>query len=211
MPIESFQIRICQNSECGLRYPLTSNHPFGERCPLCLGETIPALERVIKQKPDREDDDLFQTNLRVVLDNVRSAWNVGSIFRTADGFGIQHLYLCGITPTPDNESVTKTSLGAEDFVTWSAHKDALKLIKGLKHEGWNIWALEKTEDSKPLVGKLKTPKETILVVGNEITGVDPGILELADEIVHIPMRGQKRSLNVAIAFAVAAQAICSGL
>jgi tRNA G18 (ribose-2'-O)-methylase SpoU len=204
MPAESFQIRVCQNPECGLRYPIRKGHAFGERCPLCLGETISVLEQAIEREPVREDDDYSEMNLRVLLDNIRSAWNVGSIFRTADGFGIKHLYLCGITPTPGNESVTKTSLGAEDFVTWSAHKDAVKLIKGLKREGWKIWALEKTENSKPLSGKLKLPKETILAVGNEVTGVDPDILRLADKIVHLPMRGQKRSFNVAVAFAIAA-------
>jgi len=207
MSTPSFQIRVCQNPSCGLRYPLTLDHPFGERCPLCLGETVVAFEQTIEREPVREDDDLFKTNLRVVLDNVRSAWNVGAIFRTADGFGIHHLYLCGITPTPDNESVTKTSLGAEEFVTWSAHKNALKLVKGLQAEGWKIWALEKTDGSKSLAEKIKTPKETVLVVGNEVSGVDPGILEVADKIVHIPMRGQKRSFNVAIAFAVAVSRI----
>ena len=70
----------------------------------------------------------------VILDNIRSAWNVGSIFRSADGFGFTHVYLCGITPTPENEAVTKTSLGAEDSVPWSYHKDAVKLVKGLKKE-----------------------------------------------------------------------------
>ena len=207
MSTPSFQIRVCQNPSCGLRYPLTPDHPFGERCPLCLGETIAVLEQTIEREPPREENLFKQKNMHVMLDNIRSAWNVGSIFRTADGFGFKHLYLCGITPTPDNEAVTKTSLGAEDFVTWSAHKDAVKLVNGLKKEGFAIWALEQTDNSESIdtaINSLKTDQTTVLVVGSEVTGVDPGILEITDRVVHLSMRGQKRSFNVAVAFAVAA-------
>ena len=208
----SFQIRVCQNPSCGLRYPLVLDHPFGERCPLCLGETISVLERTIEREPPRDESLFKEKNLHVMLDNIRSGWNVGSIFRTADGFGFKHLYLCGITPTPDHEAVTKTSLGAEDFVTWSAHKDAVKLASGLKKEGFAIWALEQTKNSELLeaAARLLKPNHPIaLVVGSEVTGVDPGILEIADKVVHLPMRGQKRSFNVAIAFAIAAALLSS--
>ncbi len=212
MAIPSFQIRVCQNPSCGLRYPLTFGHPFGERCPLCLGETIPVLERTIEREPPRDESLFKEKNLHVMLDNIRSGWNVGSIFRTADGFGFKHLYLCGITPTPDHEAVTKTSLGAEDFVTWSAHKDAVKLASGLKKEGFAIWALEQTKNSELLEAAaclLKPNHPIALVVGNEVTGVDPGILEIADKVVHLPMRGQKRSFNAAIAFAIVAALLSS--
>jgi len=204
----SFQIRVCQNPSCGLRYPLVLDHPFGERCPLCLGETIPVLDGSIEREPTRDENVYKEKNLHVMLDNIRSAWNVGSIFRTADGFGFKHLYLCGTTPTPDNKAVTKTSLAAEEYVTWSAHKDAFKLASGLKKQGFAIWALEQTDDSESIamsIDSLKTNQTAVLVVGSEVTGVDPGILGIADRVVHLSMRGQKRSFNVAVAFAVAAQ------
>ncbi len=147
----------------------------------------------------------------VLLDNIRSAWNAGSILRSADGFGFSHAYLCGITPTPDNEAVTKTSLGAEDSVPWSYHKDAVKLVKGLKAEGWKVYGLEEDTRAMPLESGGLLPEMQdrvrvlqILIVGNEVTGVDPELLDLCDEIFYLPMRGEKKSFNVAIAFSIAA-------
>jgi tRNA G18 (ribose-2'-O)-methylase SpoU len=146
-------------------------------------------------------------NFAVLLDNIRSAWNVGSILRSADGFGFAHAYCCGITPTPDNEAVTKTSLGAEDSVTWSYHKDAVKLVRGLKREGWIVYALEGDERATDLQGSKAGAEGIVLIVGNEVTGVDPGLLDLCDAIYRIPMRGAKKSFNVAIAFGIAAFAM----
>ncbi|MBI2758408.1 MAG: TrmH family RNA methyltransferase [Chloroflexi bacterium] len=205
-----YQIRVCQN--CGLRYPLIEGHPFGERCPLCLGETVAVLERAIEREPIGDKNLFKKKNLRVMLDNIRSAWNVGSIFRSADGFEFRHAYLCGITPTPDNADVRKTALGAEQFVTWSAHKNVVELAVQLKKQGVEIWALELTQNSTPVnsvASAKQKSSEIVLAVGNEVTGVDPGLLELADRVVHLPMRGQKRSFNVAVAFAVAAQILRS--
>ncbi len=211
MSADSYQIRVCQN--CGLRYPLVKDQRFGERCPICLGQTIIVLEQALDRESQPSDQTLdSEIDLRVLLDNVRSAWNVGSILRSADGFEFQHAYLCGITSTPEKPDVRKTALGAQDSVGWSAHKDAVELIKKLKKENFEIWALEQTKHSSPIhsvLRQLNTPKNIVLVVGNEVTGVDLGILEIADRIVHLPMRGQKRSFNVAIAFAVAAQILRS--
>ena len=150
--------------------------------------------------------------MTVLLDNIRSAWNVGSIFRSADGFGFKHVYLCGITPTPENEAVTKTSLGAEESITWSYHKDAVKLVQGLKKKGWQLWALEEHERAVSISTQPDTlsSNPVILILGSEVTGVDPGLLELADKILHIPMHGEKSSFNVAIAFGIAAYQL-SGL
>lgn len=145
-----------------------------------------------------------QGRVAVLIDNIRSAWNVGSIFRSADGFGFDHAYVCGISPTPENEAVTKTSLGAEDSVTWSYHKDAVKLVRGLKKEGWKICALEEDERAKAIMNAERGRQNVVLIVGNEVTGVDPELLDLCDEIYFIPMRGEKKSFNVAMAFSIAA-------
>ena len=142
--------------------------------------------------------------MHVLLDNIRSAWNVGSILRTADGFGFAHAYLCGITPTPENKDVQKTALGADEFVTWSHHMDAVKLVKGLKKEGWRVWALEEDERAQPIDQIADPTHNMVLIVGSEVTGVDPALIELANNIFYIPMHGRKRSFNVAVAFGVAA-------
>ena len=213
MPISSFEIRVCLS--CGLRYPLAEGHSFGPRCPQCLGETKVVLKKQTSDKPSTEENKKIaqQRTLSVLVDNVRSAWNVGSILRSADGFRFTHAYLCGITPTPEQEAVQKTSLGAEDFVTWSHHKDAVKLVKGLKLEGWKVVALESDEravsirPAKNMRDYSTSKKNIVLIVGSEVTGVDPELLDLADEIFYIPMHGQKRSFNVANAFSIAAYAL----
>jgi 23S rRNA (guanosine2251-2'-O)-methyltransferase len=223
MPNNSYEIRLCES--CGLRYPLVAGHPFGTRCPACMGDTRAVLSRRLIVEPSSdslrkgrkkavpalriERTEETRKSLAVLLDNIRSAWNVGSILRSADGFGFTHVHLCGISPTPDNESVTKTSLGAEDAVPWSYHKDAVKLVKGLKKEGWKIYALEEDPRSVSISEFSDSPllNHVVLIVGNEVTGVDPELLDLCEEILYIPMLGEKKSFNVAIAFGIAAYAL----
>jgi tRNA(Leu) C34 or U34 (ribose-2'-O)-methylase TrmL len=208
-----FEIRVCVS--CGLRYPATEGNTFGVRCPGCLGETNVVLRKEIAEEDRSRTEPAGgrKAGLSVLVDNVRSAWNVGSILRTADGFGFSHAYLCGVTPTPDVEGVQKTSLGAEEYVTWSYHKDAVRLVKGLKKEGWKIVVLEEGEDATDIrkfkIKKKEEREKTVLIVGSEATGVDPGLLELCDEILFIPMYGQKKSFNVAVAFGIAAYALAS--
>jgi tRNA G18 (ribose-2'-O)-methylase SpoU len=171
-----------------------------------MGDTRVVLSKKLSTERMSQNEQERRNTLAVLLDNIRSAWNVGSILRSADGFGFTHAYLCGITPTADNEAVTKTSLGAEDSVPWSYHKDAVKLVMGLKKEGWKIQALE--DDDRAVSIESKTQVENVvLIVGNEITGVDPDLLNLCDEIVYIPMFGDKKSFNVAVAFGIAAYAM----
>ncbi|MFN8412634.1 MAG: TrmH family RNA methyltransferase [Anaerolineales bacterium] len=204
-----YEVRVCNS--CGLRYPITRGHSFGIRCPHCLGETTLILEKEISDEMMSRETSATKkkNNLAVLVDNVRSAWNVGSILRSADGFGFSHAYLCGITPSPDQEAVRKTALGAEEYVTWSHHKNAVKLVKGLKAEGWKVFALEEDENAIDIqkVKPSQLGKNSVLIVGSEVTGVDPELLELCDQIFFIPMNGGKRSFNVAIAFSIGAFAI----
>ena len=210
MPIKSYEVRICNS--CGLRYPLVEGHPFGMRCPICMGDTRVARNKqlIVETSAPVEKKEATGRRFSVLLDNVRSAWNAGSILRSADGFGFSHAYICGITPTPDHEAVAKTSLGAEDSVPWSYHKDAVKLVNGLRVEGWKVYALEEDARAIELAHKRNMTDESVgevLIVGNEVTGVDPELLDLCDQIFYIPMRGEKKSFNVAIAFGMAAYAL----
>lgn len=219
MSSDAPQIRTCIS--CGLRYPLIDANTFGTRCPACLGETRLTIRLEKKSPSDSEpkrpssldSSRALPTRFAVLLDNIRSAWNVGSIFRSADGFGFTHAYLCGITPTPESEAVTKTSLGAEDTVTWSYHKDAVQLALGLKKEGWRVWALEEHDRAVSLTAfpRDESSIPSILIIGNEVTGVDPDLLELSDSIFHIRMRGEKTSFNVAVAFGIAAYQLTGSL
>jgi len=152
--------------------------------------------------------------LEVLLDNIRSAWNVGSIFRTADGLGINKLHLCGITPTPENEALTKTSLGAEKTVTWEYTRNAVERAKRSKVDGYWLIALEQDERAIALGHSSIKENATslisaqiakiVLIVGNEVTGVDTALLDICDQIIYIPMKGTKSSFNVEVAFGIAA-------
>ena len=211
MALNTFEIRKCDS--CGLRYPLPvmENNANNSRCPACMGTTCLILsQKLIPESSHHLPSTSHSTQRRsVLLDNIRSAWNVGSILRSADGFGYTHAYMCGITPTPENEAVRKTSLGAENSVSWAYHKDAVDLVEKLKSQNWRIATLEESEHSIQLMHaqKPKTEKNTLLIVGNETTGVDPHLLDLSDAIYHIPMYGKKKSFNVATAFSIAAYAL----
>lgn len=139
--------------------------------------------------------------ITIVLDNIRSAFNVGSIFRTADAAGNIEIHLCGITPTPDNPKVFKTSLGAEKKIKWEYYENTLKTIQELKEKNIPIYSIELTQESKHFQ-KFEYFKnnenEIALVFGHELNGVSQPILDLSDEIIHIPMNGVKESLNVGI-------------
>lgn len=142
----------------------------------------------------------------VLLDNLRSVYNVGAIFRTSDGAGVRKVHLCGTTPTPDHVRLSKTALGTEQTIPWTYHTNSLIKAQKLGASGRLLWALERTNSSSSVfaAGKPVAPTESIvIVVGNEVAGVDPEILALCDEVLHIPMSGTKESLNVAVAFGIA--------
>jgi tRNA G18 (ribose-2'-O)-methylase SpoU len=199
-----YQIRRCESRDCGLRYPLLKDNPFGTTCPRCSSTTILVDTIFLEDEPAVQAGHTNNPWLGVLLDNVRSAWNVGSIFRTSDGVGIQRLYLCGITPTPKNPLVLKTSLGAEKNIPWQHDTDGVQVALTLKDQGKKLWAMELGENSESLYDHLdKTIDEPIvLVFGNEMIGIDPGILEHCERMISLPMYGGKRSLNVAVAFGI---------
>lgn len=135
--------------------------------------------------------------IHVVLDNIRSAFNVGSIFRSADGAGsVEKIYLCGITANIDNPKLEKTALGAIDMVSSEYYETTLDALKELRENKIPIFVVELTEDAEDFQ-KIQYPKEVALVFGHEKKGVADNILDMADKKIFIPMRGQKESLNVA--------------
>jgi tRNA G18 (ribose-2'-O)-methylase SpoU len=140
--------------------------------------------------------------IRVILDNVRSLYNVGSIFRTSDAAGVEKIYLCGITGIPPRAEIHKAALGAERVVPWEYSKNSVELISRLKNEGFHIVALEHT-DGRQFYHVAHYTFPLCLVVGHEITGISDEVIALADQAIEIPMAGIKQSLNVAVAYGIA--------
>lgn len=139
----------------------------------------------------------------VVLNSIRSSYNVGSIFRTSDGVMIEKLYLCGYTPHPPKKEILKTALGSQDSIKWEFEKDPIKVVKFLKDQGYTICALEQT-DSNILYSEIeKSDLPLCLIVGNEINGVSQELIDLCDITIEIPQFGIKQSLNVAVAYGIA--------
>ena len=201
-----FEIRKCTDPACGLRLPINPTLHRGAFCPRCgaplnrVGEPYQTPQGGVRGRPKRR--------VRVLLDNIRSAYNTGAIFRTADGVGVEHLYLCGITPNPhDNPALQKTALGTEALLPWSAHPDACALGQDLHAAGFKMIALETAPRSVSIFEVAPQSLGTgpvLLVVGNEQAGIDPGLLDVCDLVLALPMIGSKASLNAAVAFGVAA-------
>lgn len=139
----------------------------------------------------------------VILNNVRSLYNVGSIFRTADGIGVEKIWLCGITGTPPAPRLAKTALGAEKSVPWEYRPRALDAAQELKRQGYQVVLLEQTEHSVPYQ-QCRPRGPLCLVLGNEIHGVSDELVRSCDESIEIEMAGLKNSLNVTVAFGIAA-------
>lgn len=150
--------------------------------------------------------------LTVVLHNVRSVHNVGSIFRTADAAGVRKIYLCGVTPEPLDrlgkwrKDFAKVSLGAEKTVPWEKIRSTTSLINKLKLDGYYIFAVEQDFKSTPL-HQARAKDKTALIMGSEVKGLPPSILKRANVILEIPMYGAKESLNVAVAFGIVVYAL----
>lgn len=138
----------------------------------------------------------------VICENIRSLYNVGSIFRTSDALGVKKIFLCGITGTPLQSGVLKVSLGAENSVPWEHNWHAWRAVEKLKKQGVQIVALELGNGSIN-IGKFKPKFPCALIIGNEVDGVSKSLLKRADVIVKIPMKGIKESMNVSVAFGIA--------
>src|SRR5579862_2068506 len=217
----------CPNPKCKLVFEIG-----GERegkngpCPQC-GQVITFRSLAVLKEVERQQERLHAARLdrssrvervpetrpthtarfSALLEDIRSLWNVGSMFRSADGAGFGKLYLCGITGCPPRKEIAKTSLGAEDVVEWEHAAGALDVLPALAASGVTILALAKTETSIPLRDALA--REMIraplcMLVGNEVSGVSAEALACAQQVCHLPMRGAKTSLNAAVAFGIAA-------
>ncbi len=144
-----------------------------------------------------------EINKILILDNIRSAQNVGSVFRTSDAIGIDKVYLAGITPDPidrfgrKRKDIAKASLGGEDSVSWEHTNDVVSLVKDLKEKGFVVVSLEQTNKSIDYK-TYSSPKKIAVVIGNEVEGVSKNIIELSDKVLEIPMKGKKESLNVSV-------------
>jgi len=214
----SYAFFQCPESSCQFRFPaaVDTEPTGGYTCPHCgsitavvAGSELAATNR----EPEPAEVSTARgepAHLELFLDNIRSVGNVGSLFRTADGVGIRALHLGGITATPEHQRFAKSALGVP--LPWSHQLNGVALALDLKQRGHVLWALEETPDAEDIfsVGRLPVGRPTVLVVGNEVMGVDPEILALCDRVVSIPMVGIKRSLNVVVACGVAAYVLLHG-
>ncbi len=142
--------------------------------------------------------------LVLVLDNIRSLNNVGSMFRTSDAFAVNHICLCGITATPPSPEIHKTALGAEDSVAWQYFENTLDAIAALKEDGYTVCCLEQVKDSVSLEKfTIREGDKYAVIVGHEVNGVDPAVVNASDVCIEIPQRGTKHSLNVSVSAGMA--------
>jgi len=140
-----------------------------------------------------------KTPVTIVLDNIRSALNVGSIFRTADAFLIENISLCGITMIPPNKDIRKVALGATNSVNWQFERNTLDAVTILKENGYHIMGVEQADKSSMLDNFSLPNKPLAIILGNEVNGVSEDVIKLCDEVIEIPQFGTKNSLNVSVA------------
>lgn len=221
-----FRARTCSAATCGLRFPVDcdadGNTTLGNACPLCGSATVASDDpyatdeapRTHLHGPPGLSGAIARCELAALLDNLRSLRNVGSIVRTADGVGLAHLVCGGVTATPDHPGLAKTALGAERTVPWVRRADAVQAAAELVTDGWALWALEggarATSLFEPGLAAACAGRRICLVVGHEVSGIDPRILAMAERVLFIPMLGHKGSLNVSVAFGVAAYVLRFG-
>ncbi len=161
------------------------------------------MRKLANEELDRKSISGFKeatkTPIIIVLDNIRSLNNIGSVFRTSDAFLIEKIYLCGITATPPHNEIRKTALGATETVDWEHTEDCIALVKQLKEEKMEVFAVEQTENSIFLSDfKPKPNTKTVLVFGNEVKGVQQEVINNCSGVIEIPQLGVKHSLNIAV-------------
>jgi 23S rRNA (guanosine2251-2'-O)-methyltransferase len=174
------------------------------QCGLFLPEQPEAMRKLSMEELNRKTVDEFKVSKKnpvtVVLDNIRSMHNVGSVFRTADAFLVEKVYLCGYTPVPPHRDIQKTALGATDTVEWKYFARALDAVSSLKDQGYRIVAVEQVENSVALGHFAWQDQGPIAVIfGNELSGVTEELLSACDGFVEIPQAGMKHSLNISVA------------
>lgn len=155
---------------------------------------------------------LPDSGIEIILDNIRSAHNVGSVFRSADSFKADKVWLCGICATPPSAEIDKSALGAEFSVEWGYEKDTLSLVRRLKEEGYTVLSVEQTVNSVMLDKfKPETGRKYALVFGNEVDGVQQEVVDASDGVLEIPQYGTKHSLNISVSAGIVLWHIASAL
>lgn len=153
----------------------------------------------LQRKSIEEFKTATKTPIRIILDNIRSTNNIGSVFRTADAFLLEKIHLCGVCATPPDRGIRKTAIGATETVAWDYHKDSVALTKELKTQGYKIIAVEQAENAIMLNDFIPdTDQKYALVMGNEVKGVQQEIVDLSDCVIEIPQLGTKHSLNISV-------------
>jgi len=175
------------------------NYPFKSK----MNSYFCRMRKLANSELDRKNIDEFKqaekTPIIIILDDIRSLHNIGSVFRTADAFLIEKIYLCGITATPPNKEIHKTALGATETVDWEYSKNVLEVIEKLKNEGISIWAVEQVEKSKMLNDfQIEKDKKYALIFGNEVKGVSQEAIQKSEGVIEIPQLGTKHSLNISV-------------
>lgn len=155
---------------------------------------------------------LPDSGIEIILDNIRSAHNVGSVFRSADSFKADKVWLCGICATPPSAEIHKSALGAEFSVEWGYEKDTLSLVKRLKEEGYTVLSVEQTVNSIMLDKfKPETGRKYALIFGNEVDGVQQEVVDASDGVLEIPQYGTKHSLNISVSAGIVLWHVASAL
>lgn len=202
----SFRTYECSDPTCRFRFPVIQSENMPGTCPQCGSPLNDLSLPYARHFVDKGETPPREIILHVLLDNIRSLYNVGSIFRSAEATGIDRLHLCGMTATPENPRLAKTALGAEKMVAWQYHKNGVIAAEMLREQDFSLWAIEGGEHATPLFDAAppRPGQKIALVIGNELAGIDPGILALAERTLYIPMQGRKESLNLTVAFGIAA-------